>query len=197
MESQNWEERCPHPTPILFSESRRLLFRGSIAIGSRSVVGCQLPAASCLLSPGMGRYRPVSFRVETTTMTARRSRPMFPRCDPSTLRPFDHSTRLLPAACCKLPAVSQDGSLSALAPWWAASCELPAVCGAGSLSALAVVYRRVEGGPVRFPCVRPAASCRLQAASCPPAVGMCQLSVQEVRSLRSQFATLNAANARR
>ena len=28
LESQNWEERCPHPTPILFSESRRLLLQG-------------------------------------------------------------------------------------------------------------------------------------------------------------------------
>ena len=28
LESQNWEERCPQPTPILFSESRRLSFGG-------------------------------------------------------------------------------------------------------------------------------------------------------------------------
>jgi hypothetical protein len=69
------------------------------------------------------RYRPVSFRVETAMMNVGRSRPRFPRFDHLTSRLFDQSTRRLPTAGCKLPAVPR---LSALAPWWAASCPLQA-----------------------------------------------------------------------
>jgi len=46
-------------------ESRRLLLQGLIAVGDRSVVGCQLQAGRCQLSAGLDRCR-LSPRVQGT-----------------------------------------------------------------------------------------------------------------------------------
>jgi len=102
-------------------------------------------------------------------MNARRSWLTFPRCDPSTLRLFDHSTRLLQAAGCALSSSVE--SLEYLSPgnsrfdiryskFSSAACQLPAVplspCPLVSVSPPLLVSAS--------PCLLPAASCLLPAS---------------------------------
>ena len=132
-------------------------------------VSCKLPAASCPLFSVSPVPDPSTLGPFDQTAARRLPRPPFSRQTLRTVAGFvikrpapDPQPQLLSRPVWRRPWKARTGRRDVHTQRRFSSPRVGVCfCRDESLSVLAVVYRRVEGGPVRFPWVRPAASCFL------------------------------------